>query len=177
MFRKENNSSSHRLQNEWMRMPSLDSIKISSEEQKSSIILRLCSILSLLTALIGLFQTLLHVFILFTSMSLKSVTIAFAHLYFAAFGLLIVSIEFEIDFSLRNFNFCESWIGRGLFLIFNGIMLLVLSSSASSRVLYTIEIESTALFVIGSLYLTLGLFCFKQWKQRELNQVFNASTA
>jgi hypothetical protein len=52
----------------------------------------------------------------------RSLYIIFVHLYMISFGILTISIELEWQMSVHYFLFLESWIGRGLFLLFNGIL-------------------------------------------------------
>ena len=177
MFRKDQ----QKLSSDWLNkftnpLLSMDTIKVSSDELKTSLFLRICSILSVFTSIIGVIQILIHLYLIYSGKSsyihISSLSLIIIHLYFAGFGIIIVSIEYELQIALHYFYFCESWIGRGAFLFFNGIMLNILVSlNIPTAALTLCTIESIVLCTFGGIYFVLGLLCFRQLKLREINQV------
>lgn len=86
--------------------------------------------------------------------------------YTAVFGVLIVLGEFEKpDFIIEYFAFLKSWIAKGLFIGFVGVLTLD-TESKSNSVLQTAAALATIGF--GAVYLVLGLLCFKTYRDGRL---------
>lgn len=64
------------------------------------------------------------------------------------FALLLAMAEFNFGFFLKYFNFLDSYVGRGLFIVFLGSILL-------SNQLYAI-IVGVIIIVVGIAYMVVG---------------------
>ena len=97
--------------------------------------------------------------------------------YGVVLGLVIVLQELEYAPFFRLFGALESWIGRGLFLVFNGALIGCLEEYRLSPVLNSPlfvsakNAVSVLLYVCGTLYMVLGALCFRSLKMRELTAI------
>lgn len=86
--------------------------------------------------------------------------------YTAVFGILIVLGEFEKpDFVIEYFAFLKSWIAKGLFVGFVGVLTLDTESNNDSM-LQTAAALATIGF--GAVYVVLGLLCLKTYRDGRL---------
>ena len=88
-------------------------------------------------------------------------------------GAIIVLEEREQQAFFQRFSFLESWIGRGLFLVLCGSIMIVLEgeSEMSSMVASLLTMVAGSLCISGVLYFSMGLLCFRELKIRELTQI------
>ena len=88
-------------------------------------------------------------------------------------GAIIVLEEREQQAFFQRFSFLESWIGRGLFLVLCGSIMIVLEgeSEMSSMVESLLTMVAGSLCISGVLYFSMGLLCFRELKIRELTQI------
>jgi hypothetical protein len=121
--------------------------------------------------LVGVSQSSLYFYKLFLQYNILTIHSFILYIYIISFGILIISIEYEFQFSILNFTFLDSWIGRGLFLIFNSTIISLLMSQNQSTTSYFENVLLYALLSFGIIYLLLGSLCCRQLKQREINQV------
>lgn len=160
---------------DWLKAlspPSLESIPINTEDLRSSLVLRFCSLFSLCTSLIGLFQSLLQIYIIYLGQNFHTMYHILAHLYLLAGGILIITIELEWQIITMYFHFFDIWIGRGLFLLLNGTILSILQDAKYSHSLQSLRhICIVLLTAFGLIYITFGVLCIRQLKEREILQV------
>ena len=171
MFRRE------RSPKDWLPSfapPSLDSIAINHEDLRSSLVLRFCSLFSLCTSIIGLFQSILQLIIIYQGINFPSLYHILAHVYLLAGGILIITIELEWQIITLYFHFFDVWIGRGIFLLLNSTILYILQDAKySSTLQYFRHICIMLLTAFGLIYMTFGVLCIRQLKEREILQVWN----
>ena len=88
-------------------------------------------------------------------------------------GAIIVLEEREQQAFFQRFSFLESWIGRGLFLVLCGSIMIVLEgeSEMSSMVASLLTMVAGSLCISGVLYFSMGLLCVRELKIRELTQI------
>eukprot|EP01041_Mallomonas_annulata_P011837 gene11837-24817_t len=156
----------------WFKPPPLDSIDISDEELEKNLFLRFCSLLNTITGAVGGLSSLIHAFMIFRGpWSVWDTPIILTRFYFVGFGIMIVCQEREWIAFFRQFTFLESWIGRGLFLILcSSIMLSV--SHPKNDVLQHLRIGiAFVMGLVGLLYFSMGLLCFRHLKIRQLTQI------
>lgn len=69
----------------------------------------------------------------------------------------------------HRFSFLESWVGRGLFLILCGsVMLVIEEHRRQGWQVSACSIIAAALGISGILYFSMGLLCFRELKMREM---------
>ena len=83
-------------------------------------------------------------------------------------GIIIVFEEREQQSFFQRFSFLESWVGRGLFLVLCGCIMIVLDDDSLSTI-HTLVAGS--LCISGVLYFSMGMLCFRELKIRELTQI------
>jgi len=96
--------------------------------------------------------------------------------YISVLSCFVLCAELEWTIFTSQFRYMESWIGRGLHMIFAGILLLADNDKArndtvedeSSVLLDAVKVSGIALEVLGVVYFGLGLTCFRKLRERQL---------
>jgi hypothetical protein len=87
------------------------------------------------------------------------------HMYMIFFSAVIVMVELELSALVRNSIVSYSWIGRGFFYLFIGLLVLdqhVGHHLESQLVKLCCNILGNTLAISGLLYLIMGLLCLKR---------------
>lgn len=164
----------------------LDRIHVSGEDTRRSAFLRFCAGLNLLTslAMILVIGTNMY-FSLFPcnkfiawrldllSAALSDLPTVVVRLFSVLFALLVVFAEIGENSSImRNFSFLQSWVFRGLFLVFIGSLQLLTRIPCELMLHFRInQTCGSAAVSLGCVYLLLGLLCFRQLRTRTIDQI------
>lgn len=156
----------------WFKPPPLDTIDISDEELRKNGFLRFCSVLNVVTGIIGGLSSIVHLFMILRGpWGASNIPAFISRIFFCVFGGMIVLQEQEWAFFFKQFTFLESWIGRGLFLILCSCIMLS-AEHPDNKLLKSIRgIVGSLLALLGFLYFNMGCMCFRHIKIRQLNQI------
>ena len=175
-------------QQAWGAPVPLERVHVSNEDTKRSLFLRFCAGLNLLTTLamlgviacniyfslfpcnkfVGPYLTLL----LSSPAALADLPTGVVRLFSCVFATLVISAEQETGFVSRNFSFLESWVFRGLFIIFIGSLQLLTHIPCELMIHFRMNQGAGSSSIgLGVMYLVLGLLCFRQLRSRTMDQI------
>jgi len=146
---------------------SLDHIPVEAADVQSNHFLRLCKALNVLTSFAGLGLVLANGMLLAQRAGGFEVLL---RIYAVGLGVVVTITEREWPSFFLVFGFLESWVGRGLFLGFNGVLAMAYAHdrAATELLRYVAGLYTLAM---GVVYLALGVLCFRQLKIRQLTRI------
>ena len=165
--------------------PSLDKIPVSLAELKASWFLLFCTLLHFITVASAVGSALFHCHLLIypcngvemrETREWNEMPGTFIRIYCIVFCLLITMVEREefLIFKIHSLvAWMDSWVLRGLFLVFNGLMMEVVREQPCEFCSMDAFSRMCGMWLggIGALYTILGLLCFRQLRQRQLTQI------
>ena len=166
----------------------LEGIALNTEDVKKSTFLRFCNALNLLATLVSCSFILLNLWFLVLPCNkfiafkvlfsgnwealLADLPLAFVRLYSVFFATLVIFAERENSYAAKNFSFLDSWISRGLFVIFLGSLQIMCKVPCELLVHYHLNLMVGGVAVVlGSIYTCLGMLCFRQLRNRSIEQI------
>ena len=168
-------------------VPALDRITVTAEEARRSTFLRFCSALNFLTtlAMFGVIccNTYFSLFpcnhfigakldLLLSAAAMADLPTGVVRLFSCIFATLVICAEQETGFVSRNFSFLDSWVFRGLFIVFIGSLQLLAKIPCELMLHYRLnQGAGTAAVSLGLVYLGLGFLCFRQLRSRTIDQI------
>ena len=163
---------------QWNKPIPLESIYVSNAELRGNLFLRLCSAINLVSGFAGGSAAAFHLVLLaFENWDKAVFDYIIVRIYGVILGLVIVLQEMEYPSFFRHFAALESWVGRGLFLVFNAALIGCLEEYRFSPVMNS-DLFLTCktavnimLYCCGLLYIVLGLLCIRSLKMRELTTI------
>jgi hypothetical protein len=154
------------------------STSASSQQQQPQYVtttwfLRICKLLNIFTGLAGIVGVIAN--LTFLSVPFPAPMVAL-RIYCAILCVLSVLTEFEWARLFSWFGLLESWIGRGLFNIFCGILILVFEDSTGApptegSTWIVMTIGGNALVFMGGIYVLGGLACLNRLKDRHMSKL------
>lgn len=171
---------------EWAATVPLDRIHVSGEDTRRSAFLRFCAGLNLLASLVMLWVIGCIFYFLFfpcnkfvvrrldlLSAALSDLPVVVVRLFSVLFATLVVFAELGENSSImRNFSFLQSWVLRGLFIVFLGSLQLLTRIPCELMLHFRInQTCGSAAVSLGCVYLLLGLLCFRQLRTRTIDQI------
>lgn len=165
----------------------LDRIQINNDDVKKSLFLRFCNALNMfttLTMLCSIFANAYFAFFpcnklilfklahVFSPAGISDVPIGVVRLFSVLFAILVIFAEQENGFIVRHFSFLNSWVFRGLFIVFIGSLQILIKVPCELLIHYQVNLAiGVAAGSLGILYSILGMLCFRQLRTRQLDQI------
>lgn len=157
--------------------PSLEGVVVSDREAAANFVfIRFCLMLSYSTRLSGLCAVVCNLIMMsYSWSSMVNITI---RCYGIMFGAAVICTEFEMRAFFRFLPSLESWICRGIFLIFEGVLIeasLLLDNHAhvatdNHALKYMNQSISFYLIFSGGIYFIMGVLCFHKLKIYQLGK-------
>lgn len=159
---------------------------LSREDVKKSTFLRFCNSLSALASLQALSSAALHSYFSLLPCNhfialqvlgnwdalVRDVPVLVVRLAAVFFALIVVFCEREGSYAQRNFAFLDSWVARGIFIIFLGSLHLVCKVPCELLLNYQVNLAvGSSALVLGAIYLVLGCLCFRQLRNRSIEAI------
>lgn len=166
----------------------LDRISLSLEDQRKSLFLRFCNALHFLTTTAMLFSICVHGYFMVFPCN-KFIALRLAHFltpnilltdlpegvvrFFSLIcSILVIFCEHENSFIAKQFSFLDSWVFRGLFVIVIGSLQLLIPIPCQLLLHYQVNlVAGTAAVSLGIVYTVLGLLCFRQLRNRQIEAI------
>mmetsp|Transcript_64993 Transcript_64993/g.89310 ORF Transcript_64993/g.89310 Transcript_64993/m.89310 type:complete len:209 (-) Transcript_64993:461-1087(-) len=149
--------------------PSLEGVVVSDREAAANFVfIRFCLMLSYSTRLAGLCAVVCNMIMM--SYSWSSVVNVTIRCYGIVFGVAVICTEFEIRAFFRFLPSLESWICRGIFLIFEGVLIQACMLLDNHALRYMNQCISVYLVFSGGIYFTMGVLCFHKLKVYQLGK-------
>lgn len=159
---------------------------LNREDVKKSTFLRFCNALHAIASLVCLSSIALHLYFALLPcnkfIALKvlanwdalvaDVPVLVVRLAAIFFALMVVCAEREGSYAARNFAFLDSWISRGVFIIFLGSLHVVCKVPCELLLNFHMNlIIGGSALLLGSIYLVLGCLCFRQLRNRSIEAI------
>lgn len=140
-----------------------------------SVMLRVFHALSLLTQLGGLGAALVNVLLLVFALPAAGADaswLVFAlRCYGGALGVVVAVVEAEPPAVMRLVSFLDSWVLRGAFISFVGVVLAAEEPPDSPAMAALAQGIGLYLVATGLVYATLGMLCFQRLRQWQLGKL------
>jgi hypothetical protein len=168
--------------------PTLDRISLSVEDYRKSLFLRFCNALHLLTTLAMLFSMCVHGYFMVFPCN-KFIALRLGHFltpyillndlpegvvrfFSLVCSVLVMFCEHENSFIAKQFSFLDSWVFRGLFIVVIGSLQLLIPIPCQLMMHYQVNlVAGMAAVGLGLVYTVLGLLCFRQLRNRQIEAI------
>lgn len=141
----------------------IDQIEISREELRGNAILRHSMFLSKVCSVGALLSALTNVVMLFI-FNESSPTELVVRAYSVVFALALMGVEFELSWFSSQMVLMDSWIVRGAWVAFVGLLNTVFEHPDHQHFDLWRRLVGWYLVCVGGLYAVLGLLCFRRLK-------------